>query len=71
MSMWTSYVVLHMYNRNIYYISAESKILRINEHMDRLTTASLQFKKITPQNQQKIIHFCLEKQREESQKEIE
>lgn len=65
------YIVLHMYDGNIYYVSALSKILRINEHTGGLTTASLQFKKIIPQNQQKIIQFCLEKQREERQKEIE
>src|SRR5690625_804780 len=65
------YIILHMDNEDIHYICTTSKVLRIVEGKDKPTTVSLQFKNITLQDQQRIVQFCLEKQREIRRKELQ
>lgn len=65
------YIILHMEKGDIYYICTESKVLRTEVGKDQLITASVKFKNITPQEQQLIVQFCLEKQREIRRKELQ
>lgn len=54
-------IVLPFSKREIEYVRAEAKVVRIWEE-DRRNIASLEFLNITPDNRQKIVQFCFERQ---------
>lgn len=65
------FIVLPMGKQTNHYISTKAKVLRLQKNKDRITLASLQFKNIYDVDQQKIVQFCLAKQREMRRKELE
>ncbi|WP_163969874.1 flagellar brake protein [Oceanobacillus halotolerans] len=63
------HLVLPMVSGEYYYIDTEAKIIRINHNEGSIDTASLSFDNIQQQDQQYIIRYCFEKQREARKKE--
>lgn len=54
-------IVLPFAKREIEYVRAEAKVIRVWE-ADRRNIASLEFLNITPSNRQQIVQFCFERQ---------
>lgn len=65
-----AYLVLPLNECKIHYISTTAKVLRIHKTKDQPTMAPLQFERISSNDQQKIVQFCLAKQREMRRKEL-
>lgn len=64
------WIVLPMYSGIYEYVKVNSEVTRVNSAKDSVKTASLKFMFISPKNEQLIIQYCLEKQREERKKEL-
>ncbi|WP_047980029.1 flagellar brake protein [Ornithinibacillus contaminans] len=66
----TLYVVLHMHSGDYQYLTLSGKVVRIIEDERKARTASVKLLSIDSQEQQEIIRYCFEKQREARQKEM-
>lgn len=67
LNLW---IVLQMHNGKFHYIYSQSKVVRVITDKSSIHTASIKFETISKQDQQAIIQFCFEKQRELRTKEL-
>lgn len=65
------FIVLPMNNIDSYYISVEAKVVFIKSLKSNINITSVKFTKITKIDQQLIIRYCFEKQRQARQKELQ
>lgn len=64
------WMVLQMQNGEYYYIYSQSTVVRVITNKHKIHTASIKFETISKYDQQKVIRFCFEKQRELRTKEL-
>lgn len=63
-------LVLYESMKKQQYINVKGEIIRIHSQEYNINTASIKFNQLTNQQQQMIIRFCFEKQREARRKEL-
>ncbi|MFD1039515.1 flagellar brake protein [Virgibacillus byunsanensis] len=64
------WIVLPMNDGKLNYVYAETEVIRIKQLEGTVQTGSIKFTVIAKKDQQSIIQFCFEKQREARQKEM-
>lgn len=63
-------LVLHMNSESQHYIHVIGEVIRIHDQENKVNTASIKFIELNNKQQQMIVRFCFEKQREARQKEL-
>lgn len=63
-------LVLHGSTKEQQYINVKGEIIRVHSQEHDIHTASIKFNQLTSQQQQMIVRFCFEKQREARRKEL-
>lgn len=64
------WMVLQMQNGEYHYIYSQSTVVRVITNKHKIHIASIKFETISKHDQQKVIRFCFEKQRESRTKEL-
>lgn len=64
------WIVLQMQSGEFQYVTALTEVIRIKESDNAANTASLKIIQVTKADQQNIIRYCFEKQREARKKEL-
>lgn len=63
-------VALQMHSGDYHYVNALAEVIRVNHDTSTVKTASLKFVSVNKHQQQHIIRYCFEKQREARKKEL-